>query len=148
VKRISDKRLKELGGKVPFSTITTPKKAIRKKPRSKGETLRIYGPPERREWVKQQPCGACGIVGYSQNAHCPPPGESGTGYKADSKWIAPLCGARTTYRNGRLMYAYIGCHRLYDEHPEIFREKYPSLDMQAVAAETERRWQKLQEDAA
>jgi hypothetical protein len=125
-----------------------PKPTPKEEDRKKRAFVRAYHSVERVEWVKRQPCAACGIVGHSHNAHCPPKGEAGTSYKADSKWIAPLCGARTTYRNGRLMYAYIGCHKLYDDYPEAFKEKYPNLDMQAVATETERRWQKLQEDAA
>lgn len=97
---------------------------------------RAYGSLDRVEFVNAKPCGACGVRGFTVNAHCPPTIEAGgTGYKADAKWIAPLCGDRL---NAGLFV--LGCHNLYDEHPETFARLYPKLDVQALAADTERRW--------
>lgn len=132
MKKLSDKRLKALGGKVPFST-------IRKKKRPASKTIRIYGSKARRDWVKLQPCAACGVVGYSENAHVAPPSEKGTGYKADAKWVAPLCGMRELWSPGGFS-ASIGCHTMYDEFRSSFDRRFPDFDPAKACAETERAW--------
>lgn len=91
---------------------------------------RKYGPPERRELVKSLPCAACGVVGYSQNAHvC---GNGGAGRKGDCTTIAPLCGATGDY---------IGCHLLFDRYRFRFDEWYPDFDPITEAAKCEAAWQ-------
>lgn len=130
--KISKKKLSKLGGKMPFSTITAPKKKIRKKPRSRKETLRIYGPPGRLEFVKSLPCAACGVVGYSVNAHLL--GNAGLSRKGHYKTIGPLCGIRFGTPT------IIGCHITYDRYRSVFDAAYPHFDPEKVARETESRW--------
>lgn len=79
---------------------------ITRKRRKPSETLRIYGPPERRAWVKAQACIVCiaihpvfGFVsGHCHNAHTE---NGGKGRKADYTTIVPLCASH---------------HKRYDEH--------------------------------
>jgi hypothetical protein len=106
----------------------------------KTQTLRIYGGKKRIEFVKSLPCAACGVVGFSENAHVAPSSEKGTGYKASAKWIAPLCGFHL-HPFGQ----FIGCHALYDEHRSTFDTVRPSFNPEAAAAATERAWKAFQE---
>lgn len=134
IPRISKKRLKKLG-KMPFSSISKKPKPLRKRPRKPSETLRIYGGKKRIEWVKSLPCAACGVVGYSENAHVA--GESGVGYKADAEFIAPLCGyAQVSVRQGYIA----SCHRLFDEFPEEFRARFPGFNPEDAARSTNEAW--------
>lgn len=135
IKKLSDKRLKELGGKPMFST-------IRKKKRPESKTARIYGSKARRDWVKLQPCAACGVEGFSVNAHVAPPSEKGTGYKASAKWIVPLCVNRWPLPD--TVVGIVGCHTLHDEYPDIFAHKHPDFDATRAAQETEKAWQESQ----
>lgn len=119
-RRISKKALAANGNKIPFST-------AKKKKRSKSEFNRIYGSKERVEFVKSLPCAACGVVGYSENAHVAPASEKGTGYKAGWEWIAPLCGDR---------YGLLGCHSLFDSGCTL-----PDFDPTLAAQKCEEQWQ-------
>jgi hypothetical protein len=111
---------------------------IKKKPRPAKETNRIYGPKTRRIWMKTLPCAACGVVGYSENAHCAPPSEKGTGYKAGYEWIAPLCGDRGRPFDGQFEQ---GCHKLHDDYHWVFDEEFPDFNAEKAAADTEQAWQ-------
>ena len=104
---------------------------IKKKPRSKEERERIYGPKGYVEWIHEQPCVACGY-GRSECAHV---GNGGTARKSDWTQTVPLCGWRYLGTN----FGTIGCHRLYDEYPSHFAEAY-QLDMEAEALRTNRAW--------
>lgn len=53
---------------------------------------RKYGSRERVAFVNTLPCAACGVVGYSENAHVRKP--EGLGRKSGYLDIAPLCGVR------------------------------------------------------
>lgn len=132
LRNISPKKLAKLGGRVPSSSITGTRKPIRKKPRKPSETLRIYGPPARRAWMRTLPCSACGVVGYSEGAHVL--GNGGTGRKADYQTQAPLCGIRFGTPT------IIGCHITYDRHRSIFDAAFPDFDPAKVAADTQARW--------
>lgn len=79
---------------------------------------------------------ACGVFGFSENAHVL--GSGGTGRKADATSIAPLCGPHPDER-GVLV---VGCHKLYDEHRDVFHRLYPKFIAAAAAALTERAWQR------
>lgn len=136
-RRISKKALAANGNKIPFSSIRKSGKPIRKKPRKPSETLRIYGPPARRKFVKSLPCCTCGVEGHTDQAHVAPPGEKGTGYKAGYLWIVPLCADRgEEFLGGDVL----GCHTLYDRFPWTFNRRFPDLDPTLAAAETERLW--------
>jgi hypothetical protein len=91
---------------------------------------RAHGPVERREWIKAQPCWACGILGYSDGAHIK---TGGTSRKADARFQIPLC------RGLRL--AHGGCHTL--QHQEGW-SMFPTLHTlelrEAAAAEIESAW--------
>lgn len=66
-----------------------PRSPVKRKPRPAAETLRIYGPPARRAWVKSLGCLVCG--GPAVSAHTP--SRSGMGRKGDYTTIVPLCHA-------------------------------------------------------
>lgn len=137
MRKISEKRLSKLGGRVPSSTITGTRKPIRKKPRKPSEFARIYGSKERMEFVKSLPCAACGVVGYSENAHLL--GSGGLSRKAGYETIAPLCGVHAFYAPFAKVW-YVGCHHLFDRIRWDFDLKFPDFDPEKVAAETQARW--------
>ena len=122
---------------IRHSSLKRSQRPIKKKPRSKAERLRIYGPPGRVEFVKSLPCAACGVVGYSENAHVPPKGEAGTGYKADYRFIVPLCGPRPWNAAGQM---FIGCHEQYDDVQWAFDMEHPDFDAEKACAQTETLW--------
>lgn len=109
---------------------------IRKKPRTKSEKLRIYGPPGFVEWCKSQPCIACGVVGYSEVAHIK---TGGTGRKADWTDTIPLCSARsfvTPSSRGWLM----GCHMvLHQTGRESFELRW-DIDLEVAAIAIQEQW--------
>lgn len=132
IPRISKKKLAANGGKVPFSSITKPSKRIKKRPRSKKEFARIYGSKERVEFVKSLPCSACGIVGYSENAHIE---TGGMGRKSDYTKIIPLCGPHP------LKWAHSpGCHHLCHTWGREGFERIRHIDLGRLADYTEKRW--------
>ena len=111
--------------------VVVPKRSGRIKPkkRSAAERARIYGPAERREWIRTQPCIACGEVGFSENAHT---ATEGMGRKAHYSMIVPLCGS--------LWSIVQNCHgELHRIGIKSFEEKY-GVDLQKAAAETEAKW--------
>lgn len=145
IKKISDKRLKSLGGKTPFSSISKRSESPRKlNPKRKAsEFRRAYHSKERVLFVKGLPCSACGVVGYSENAHVPPKGEAGTGYKADYRFIAPLCGIRPISLLAVLRFAastYAGCHTMFARYRSDFNAAFPDFAPEVAAAEAERAW--------
>ena len=140
-RRVSEKRLKANGGKM-FSTIAPSSKRIRPNKEKKAKNFaRAYGSEDRVTFVKTLPCCACHVVGYSENAHVAPPGEKGTGYKADYRFIVPLCGERPGYAWE------IGCHALHDEYIWTFEHRFPDFDPEAEAAKVEQAWQQYREAA-
>lgn len=64
-----------------------PLKPIRKKPRSKAETERVYGTKKRQDWYRAQMCLTC-LRRPVELAHTK---NGGTGRKADADTIIPLC---------------------------------------------------------
>lgn len=138
IRRISKKR-SERGEKYHLK-----RSAIRKKPRKPGETLRIYGPPARRKWMKTLPCSACGVVGYSEGAHVL--GNGGMSRKADADTQAPLCHTMPVpYPALSMSFAVGGCHILYDEHRSIFDAEFPNYDPEIAARTTNEAWVALSE---
>lgn len=91
--------------------------------RQKKEFARAYHSIERVEFVKSLPCVA-GCLRPSQNAHIE---TGGAGRKADYDKIVPLC-----------FYA----HRLFHSWGRVSFEKHFSIDLDALAADTERCWRK------
>lgn len=87
------------------------------------EWRRIYGSPERAEWIEWQSSVASGQT-PCENAHIK---TGGTGRKADYIWIVPL-----TWEEHRI--------ELHTLGRETFEAKY-KIDLDAKAIETERRWQ-------
>lgn len=141
IPRISAKRLKKLGGVVPFSS-ASPRKQVKKRKRSKAEFARIYGSKKRVEFVKSLPCVSCGITGYIENAHIE---TGGMGRKADYDKIIPLCGNRGSLARGH-MAIYLGCHgylHQYGRAPGLLRE-----DMEKAAAQTEELWRAHSKEGA
>jgi hypothetical protein len=107
----------------------------RKRPKREAETM---GSRARREFVASLPCSACGIHGYSQNAHLQ--GSAGMGLKKAADTIGPLCRSRTGID---------GCHDLYDgrakDGKRRFWERFPTYEPAWVALRTERLWQQHQQ---
>lgn len=87
------------------------------------------------------PCAACLVEGFSVNAHVAPASEKGTGYKADAKWIVPLCDTHEEYEEffGE-MRTRMGCHKLYDEYPITFRARFPEFNREDAARTTNEAW--------
>lgn len=116
-----------------YSTISGPRKAIKPKRRKPSEMLRIYGPPERRAWIKQSPCFVCvsllPILRGSDhrwacdNAHTI---SGGKGRKADAKEIVPLCRAH---------------HRMYDDHEGFLADPRLREIIRGAAQHYEAAWQ-------
>ncbi len=107
----------------------------KKKPSAK-ETTRSMGTKARRKFVASLPCAACGVVGYSVNAHLL--GNGGMGRKKDHTTIGPLCGPRPNRYSRKLIFE--GHHRLYDEDRRAFDLDQPTFNAERVAAETEAKW--------
>lgn len=132
IARISQKKLASLGGRWPGSTAKRSSKQIKKKPRSKSERERIYGPKGYVEWIHEQPCIACGVVGFSEVAHIK---TGGMGRKDDWTRTVPLCGVRPGFAG-----LYMGCHRFHDEYPTNFHDAHGNLLLDVVADAINRAW--------
>ena len=110
------------------STHRIPRTGVKRKPRPKSETLRIYGGKKRTLFVKGLACIACGYQGWMvENAHIE---SGGTGRKADADKIVPLCGPH---------------HRFLHTWGRYTFEKYYELDLAAEAARTEQKYQSFLE---
>lgn len=100
--------------------------------------MRSYGGKARVEWMKTLPCVACGVVGFSQNAHIK---TGGAGRKSDARFCVPLCGPQSMFQwKSHVFPAYIGCHASFEEHRAEFRETYPVLDLSAEALRIDALW--------
>lgn len=95
-----------------------PVKRVNAKRKAKAFTF-SYGSMERVQFVRQQPCANCGVVGQTENAHGHHE-KRGKGQKASALSIIPLCGP---WQTGT--YRYVGCHAKYDRHelPWLTHEK-------------------------
>jgi hypothetical protein len=92
---------------------------------------RAHGSPERRAWMKTQPCAICGRV-PSDAAHVK---NGGGSRKADAALTVPLCSDGP---------GALGHHAEYDGRKHAggkrtFEKKY-GVDMLALAAATDARW--------
>lgn len=119
-----------------------PRKAIKAKPRPKDETLRTFGTPEHRAWMKQQPCAFCGIVGYSDAAHVR---NGGMSRRADWEFTVPACRNVPVYDlrgPGYYNKATIrpGCHHDFDHNKKTWRAKFDT-DAMAARYAAEWRWE-------
>lgn len=84
---------------------------------------RAYGSRARVAFVKSLPCVACGVVGYSENAHVT---SGGVGRKADASQIVPLCGPHHLH--------------LHAWGIDTWTKHYRK-DLHYFAMDTEQRWQ-------
>lgn len=108
------------------------RQAVKRKSRPRSETLRIYGPKPRRDFVTSMECvgcvlfgpiPGCMIEGKSEQAHvC---GNDGMSRKAHFTTIAPL---------GR------SHHHLYDHHLAPFDTEGARRVVQLMATNVENRW--------
>lgn len=112
----------------------------RKREKEARDYARKYGSEARVKFVKSLPCAACGVVGFSENAHVPPTAESGgAGRKADYRFIVPLCGPHRTDMNRVGLTS--GHHWILDKL--LGREKFEAeycVNFDELAADTEKRW--------
>lgn len=82
---------------------------------------RVYGSEDRAEWVRGQPCVACG-KSPCHNAHVK---TGGTSRKADAKWTVPLCTP---------------CHDECHHGQQSFEVKY-KIDLGFQAQIVDARWE-------
>ena len=125
------KRLKKARKPLPRSTKPIARSG-RPKPNPKRKVAsfsRQYGSLERVLLIKSLPCAACGVVGFSSNAHLL--GNDGGSRKGPYTEVGPLCESR-----GEV----VGCHPMYDEHQGEFAARFPAFNPAEVAEETERAW--------
>lgn len=95
---------------------------------------RAHGPAKYRAWIKQQPCVVCGRTPCDA-AHIKTGGGS---RKADVDQTVPMCSSIVAT-------GYVGHHDEYDGRARAggkatFAARYPSLDLPALAVETQRAW--------
>lgn len=120
----SRKELKRSAMKPRHSPLRSSGKPGRK-PRKASETVRIYGPPERREWFRTLPSVASGD-GPCEMAHVR---NGGIARKADARWTVPL-----TRHEHRV--------ELHQWGPQTFEAHY-GIDLDAEAEKTEAAWQRI-----
>lgn len=114
------------------------RKAVVKKvnvKRKAKELLRAFGPPERREWMKEQMCLGCGAWGFSVSAHIE---NDGKNRRAAADKTIPLCCRSRGMPNA--------CHQKFDAYETIghdTRRPFKKGDeyVYGLAAGTEMRWQ-------
>lgn len=145
-RRMSEKRLKALGGKA-FSTIVK-KPSSRPRPKAKqrerNDPKRIYG-GEYADWIRSLPCEGCGYQGPAvEAAHTE---NGGMGRKADAKTLVPLCGPRLVPVEGRYQTPFEGCHRFAHRVGHRKLEKVYKVDLKAKAAELWATWQQMRGEA-
>lgn len=122
------------------------RKAIRKKPRTKAEATRIYGPEEFRDWIHRQPCAVCGYTGRVEQAHAK---GGGVARKADWTQSFAACGphlGRGTMTDlGNLVRVRVldleGCHAEQHRVGTKTFEQSHRVSLAALATETQARWQ-------
>lgn len=132
IPKLSAKKRAALKGRPVYSTISSPKKAIRKvNPKRRAKAFeRTYLSKERVIFVKAMACAACGTAGFAVNAHLL--GNDGARRKGHYTTVGPLCGSDPWGPD---------CHFLYDNDRSEFNARFPDFDPEKVAAETEARWQ-------
>jgi hypothetical protein len=115
------------------------------KKRQAREMPRKFGTPTRRRWVKAQDCSACGVEGWSVNAHVGREG-AGASRKANHDQIAPLCRSRRAYspEYGCVMETE-GCHELSHRDPAKFAARFPWWNAEEQCAATQRKWERYVE---
>ena len=89
-------------------------------------SLRAYGPAERRDWLTSRPCIICGKPGPSEQAHVE---TGGTGRKANADKTIPAC--HDCHQGPQGMHAGI----------RSFEARH-GVDLQLLAAAVERAWQR------
>lgn len=89
--------------------------------RRASELLRCYGPPERRAWLKAQPCLMCGGSPVDQ-AHVR---GDGAGRKSDYTNLVPLCRRD---------------HMAYDQHRPPFDDPVTRDYVKLAAEKYQQRW--------
>lgn len=104
--------------------------------RKAAEFARTYHSEARVRFVKALPCAACGVTGFSENAHVVNDGSKGAGRKSGYRGIAPLCGPRPASK-------LLGCHRLFDTMRVAFLGSYADFNPEHAAQDTEKLWQKV-----
>lgn len=129
-RRISQKKLKALGGLYPSSTAKRSSKQIKKvnRKRRQSEFQRCYHSKERVLFVKGRGCLYCRMT-FGQpvypNVHNAHTESGGSGRKAGYETIIPLCATH---------------HSAYDEHRPPLASDFIRGQLKADAAEVQRAW--------
>lgn len=110
------------------------KSRIKPKPRTPAEDLRIYGPPEFREWIHARPCLICLLPGFTEQAHAK--GDGGA-RKADWTLSFPACGPHP-HKDAPGMSE--GCHRRIHRVGVKTFERACGFTLLWLAEETQRQW--------
>lgn len=103
---------------------------IRRKPRTKADTVRIYGTPEHQAWLRAHGCLGCARAGTEDRPHhLHHTANGGKGRKADASTLVPLCW---------------GCHWLLHQHgPETFERAHADF----LCGRTLKSWAETYADA-
>lgn len=117
----------------PIARKTAMKK--RNPQKAPGRFARQFGSKARVLFVKSLPCAACGVVGYSENAHLL--GNDGMSRRGPYTSIGPLCGPHYGMSQIGIEVMLNGCHASFDETRMRFNQLYPQFDAERVAAETD-----------
>ena len=97
------------------------------------ESERVYGPPERREWLVLGKCVGCKVQGTPDRPlHQHHTETGGTGRKADASTLVGLC---------------FQCHAYVHDHGQKAYERASGLDLRAEAARVQSDWQALGESS-
>jgi len=106
------------------STMPPREKPVRSKRarRKREETLRVYGPTERLDWLHSLPCCVSGVRG---DIHCVHVKTGGVSRKADYQWTVPM--AAELHRQ---------LHRI---GIRSFEARY-NIDLELAAIATEQAW--------
>ena len=120
-----------------------------RKPRSKKETERVYGSPQFRAWLYDQPCAVCGWKPdgweYTEACHAK---TGGMARKSDAELLFPGCPPRVDYRASTAAEMSIeGCHREMHRIGVKSFEKKHGVKLLDLAAKTWAAWLAVSERA-
>lgn len=106
---------------------------IRRKPRSKAATIRIYGTPAHQQFLRSLPCLGCARIGTDERPHhLHHVRNGGLSKKADAKYQVPLCclchaelhglnGGQQTFEH---THAAMLCYRTLESWAQQFAEAW------------------------
>lgn len=135
-------KAKRFAGELPTKVRVEIARTAIKTHRPKHEVKQM-GTASRRAFVRSLPCCACGVEGFSVNAHTTR--RSGMGMKGKASDIVPLCGPRPMNRGGM----YDGCHYELDNgRGREWLESTYRIDLLECAAQTNAAYETAKREGA